>query len=160
MINVHTMRQGLQRLSEISDWKFALGLHIRFANPTLLYQTYPQSWVDYYSENGLVFVDPAVQWAIAHTGICDWSDLADQDESNVLGQAAEFGLRYGKVISIGKESRSFGFFAHPSKEIGRAETEEARALIEELHEMTNGVALMSEKELAPLRELNLSLRGG
>ncbi len=156
MIKVDTLRQLLQRLSDISDWKFALGLHIRFANPMLLYQTYPQAWIDYYNDEGLVFVDPTVRWAVANIGICDWSSLADQDQSNVLGQAAEYGLNYGKVVSIGRTSRTFGFFTHSSHEIERSAIEEAQAILEELHEATQGVELLSEDELAPLRELNLS----
>ncbi|OOY18172.1 autoinducer binding domain-containing protein [Thioclava sp. DLFJ4-1] len=151
MIDVHEMRQSLQRLGEVSDWKFALGLHIRFANPTLLYQTYPQEWMNFYTANGLVFVDPTVKWAMTHTGICDWSELADQDESNVFGQAAEFGLRFGKAIAIGETSRSAGFFTHPSRKIEDAEAEQARALLEELHEMTKGVELLPEGELERLR---------
>ena len=157
MINLHTIEKALQRLIELADWKFALGLHIRFANPTLLYQTYPQKWIDYYSENGLVFADPTVHWAIANTGICDWADLKSMDDGNVLGQAAEFGLRYGKVVSIGKESRTFGFFTHSSRPITDEEIETARAILEEAHESTLGVTKLSEEELAPLRELNKSL---
>lgn len=157
MTKVRTTRQLLQRLSGVSDWKFALGLHIRFANPTLLYQTYPQSWVDYYNENGLVFKDPTVRWANANTGICDWSDLVDLDQHDVLGQAAEYGLRYGKVISIGKESRTFGFFTHASRKIAPAEIEEARAILEDLHNLTQGVELLGHAELARFQELNLAL---
>lgn len=154
---VDTTRQLLQRISDVGDWKFALGLHIRFANPILLYQTYPQPWIDYYNEKGLVFHDPAVRWAITNTGICDWSDLADQDRNNVLGQAADYGLKYGKVISIGKESRTFGFFAHPSRELERAKIMQAQALLEELHELTRDVELLSAKDMVRLRELNSSL---
>ena len=160
MTKLDTISQLLQRLSEVSDWKFALGLHIRFANPTILYQTYPQSWIDYYNDEGLVFVDPAVGWAIANTGICDWSDLADQDASNVLGQAANFGLRYGKVISIGKASRTFGFFAHPTRQIERVEIEEAENILQSLHNATNGVELFSNKELTQLREIRVPQHRG
>jgi len=71
-------------MSVVSDWRFALGLHVRFANPTLLYQTYPPEWIKYYNSEGLVFVDPAVRWAIANKGICDWSDLEAVDDHNVL----------------------------------------------------------------------------
>ena len=154
---VDTTRQLLQRISDVDDWKFALGLHVRFANPTLLYQTYPQPWIDYYNEEGLVFHDPAVRWAITNTGICDWSDLADQDPSNVLGQAADYGLKYGKVISIGKGWRTFGFFTHPSRELEQAKIMQAHALLEELHEITRDVELLSAKDMVRLRELNVSL---
>ncbi|MEX1662148.1 autoinducer binding domain-containing protein [Thioclava sp. 15-R06ZXC-3] len=154
MINAITIRELLQRLRDVSDWTFAVGLHIRFANPTLLYQTYPQSWIDYYNDNGLVFVDPTVQWAVLNAGVCDWSDLVDQDTNNVLGQAADFGLRHGKVVAIGKDSRTFGFFAHSSRLITCAEIEAAKMILEELHEKTQGVTQLSENELVPLRDLS------
>ncbi|WP_169739505.1 autoinducer binding domain-containing protein [Thioclava pacifica] len=107
----------MQRLTQVTDWTFALGLHIRFANPTLRYVTYPREWVDFYTEKELVFVDPAVRWAIANQGVCDWADLSDNDESDVFGAAARFGLRFGKVVAIGELDRSLGFFSHASRPI-------------------------------------------
>jgi LuxR family transcriptional regulator len=159
MTKLDTVHRLLQRLSEIADWKFAVGVRIRFANPTLLYQTYPQSWLDYYNAEGLVFVDPAVKWAIANVGVCDWSDLADQDPSNVLVQAAEYGLKYGKVVSIGETtSRTFGFFSHALRKIQQTEIEAAKTILEELHTETEGVETFSDQELASLHALNFSLR--
>lgn len=158
MIDVQAMHQKLQRLTEISDWTFTVGLHIRFANPTLLYTTYPKAWLDYYNANGFVFADPAVKWSMMNTGVSNWSDQAEQDEHNVFGKAYEFGLRYGKTIAIGDSSRSAGFFAHRTRKIEQAEVEQAKVLLEEMHDMTHGVEDMSPNELRPLRELNLALR--
>ncbi len=158
MTKVDIIRENLQLLRNVADWKFALGLHIRFANPTLLYQTYPQPWIDHYNENGLVFTDPAVRWAIENTGVCDWADFSGEDTNNVLGQAAEYGLKYGKVISIGQQSRTFGFFTHSSREIKVDEIETARVILEELHDITQDVELLSDKDLAELRALNDTLR--
>jgi LuxR family transcriptional regulator len=111
MTKLDTIKRLLQRLSEIADWRFAVGVRIRFANPTLLYRTYPQVWIDYYDQEGLVFIDPTVGWAIANTGICDWSDLIEQDPGNVFGRAVKYGLKYGKAVSIGESNaRTFGFF--------------------------------------------------
>ena len=157
MTNLTTTKQLLLRLDGIADWRFAVGLHIRFANPTLLYQTYPQRWIEYYNEHGLVFVDPAVRWAIANIGICDWSDLADDDVSNVLVQAADYGLRFGKIVSLSNETRTFGFFTHPSRKIEDTEIDEALAVLEQLHDVTRGAELLAEKDLASLRELNALL---
>ena len=157
MTDLDTPKQLLLRINRIADWRFALGLHIRFANPALLYQTYPQRWVDYYNQQGLVFVDPAVRWAMANSGICDWSDLVGDDASNVFGQAADHSLRFGKIISIAKETRTFGFFTHPSRKIEDTEIDEARVVLEQLHDVTKGVELLSERDLASLRELNALL---
>jgi LuxR family transcriptional regulator, quorum-sensing system regulator SdiA len=158
MTELDTIRRLLQRLSEIADWRFAVGVRIRFANPTLLYQTYPQVWIDYYNKEGLVFIDPAVRWAIANVGICDWSDLADQDSGNVLGRAADYGLKFGKAVSIGEsQSRTFGFFSHASRKIEQHEIESAKAVLEQLHQATEGIDDLTEKELSALRALNISL---
>ncbi|PWE50924.1 transcriptional regulator [Thioclava sp. NG1] len=153
MDQLRVIEDRLQRLNGVTDWKFALGLHIRFANPTLSYVTYPKEWVDYYTEKQLVFVDPTVRWAISNQGICDWADLSDGDESDVFGAASRFGLRYGKVIALGELDRSIGFFAHPSRPITQEEIEQAQSLMQELHDVTRDALDMSDKELEELRQI-------
>lgn len=158
MTKLATVHRLLQRLSEIADWKFAIGVRIRFANPTLLYQTYPQGWIDFYNQEGLIFVDPTVKWAIMNDGICDWSDLTDVDSSDVLGQSAQYGLKFGKVVSIGESaSRTIGFFAHASRKIDLDEIQAAQSVLQELHQVTEGIDALSDQELAALRALNFSL---
>ncbi len=156
MTQLRTVTEILQRMSEVADWRFALGLHIRFANPTILYQTYPPAWVKYYNSQGLVFVDPTVRWAIANKGICDWSELTAVDDHDVLGQAAKHGLRFGKIVSVGGESRSFGFFAQASSEIKDTEIFAAKHLLEDLHRITQGAETLPEYELAILRQVDPS----
>jgi LuxR family transcriptional regulator len=159
MTKLDTIKRLLQRLSEIADWRFAVGVRIRFANPTLLYRTYPQVWIDYYDQEGLVFIDPTVGWAIANTGICDWSDLIEQDPGNVFGRAVKYGLKYGKAVSIGESNaRTFGFFSHAARKIEQSEIEEARDVLEQLHQATEGIEALSDQELSALRALNYSLR--
>lgn len=155
--NLDTTKRLLLYMNSIADWRFALGMHIQFANPTLLYQNYPPQWIKHYNDEGLVFLDPAVRWAVANTGICDWSNLADDDGDNVLGQAADYGLRFGKAVSIIKETRTFGFFAHSLREIKNPEIEEAQVVLEKIHDATKGVDLLSGKDLASFRELNTVL---
>jgi LuxR family transcriptional regulator len=48
MNSADQIQAQLDRLTAQSDWRFALGLIIRFNKPTLMYQTYPQDWLDYY----------------------------------------------------------------------------------------------------------------
>ncbi|OOY06786.1 autoinducer binding domain-containing protein [Thioclava sp. F28-4] len=153
MDELRVIEDRLKRLDHVSDWTFALGLHIRLANPTLSYLTYPKEWVDYYTEKQLVFVDPAVRWAISNQGICDWADISDGDASDVFGAASRFGLRFGKVIALGDLDRSFGFFAHPSRPITQEEIEQAQTLMQELHDLTRDALDMSEEELEALREI-------
>ena len=54
------------------DTGFALAVHIRYTRPTLLYQTYEQSWADQYSEKGYMLSDPTVHWGLANVGSMEW----------------------------------------------------------------------------------------
>jgi LuxR family transcriptional regulator len=106
------IKNQLQLLVAGGDWMFAVGLRIRFNHPSLLYQTYPEAWVAYYAQNGLLFADPAVLWGMTNIGICDWTELEAIDQAGVLRQARDFGLVHGVVVSVGDSSnRSLGFFA-------------------------------------------------
>ena len=153
------IRAQLDRLTAQSDWRFALGLIIRFNKPTLMYQTYPQAWLDYYARNGLLFADPILKWGMENFGICDWAELRAQDTVGVMERAATFGLVHGIIVSTGNEvSRSVGFFAHAQRPITPEETALATDVVERLHELSLSVADTDPASLAPLLALNQLLR--
>ncbi|TMV71926.1 transcriptional regulator, partial [Thioclava sp. BHET1] len=102
MPNKDKISQLLRYLSDISDWRFAIGVRIRFANPTLTYQTYPKAWIEYYDANHLLYQDPTIRWGMTHTGTATWAELADQDAAGVFDKAAAFGLRHGLIVSVGE----------------------------------------------------------
>ncbi|WP_101341671.1 autoinducer binding domain-containing protein [Cereibacter azotoformans] len=159
MVNVHRVRDLLNDVAAHSDWHFAIGVRIRFANPTLLYQTYPREWINLYADKALIFVDPTVRWGLEHPGVCRWSDLADTDEAGVMGKAAEFGLRYGLVVSVGEASaRTLGFFCREDRELDEDEAKFALAQVQNLHDLTEGIGRTTEGQLAELRNLNANLR--
>lgn len=149
----------LQRLVAESDWRFAFGLHFRFNHPTLMYQTYPEAWVQYYAKNGLMFADPTLLWGMTNFGTCDWADLEHLDVEGVLRQAREFGLVHGITISVGDMSdRSLGFFTHHDTPIGDVMRDTAQGVMVKLHEMTVGITEFPPAKLAELESLNESLR--
>jgi LuxR family transcriptional regulator len=153
------IRAQLDRLTAQSDWRFAIGLVIRFNKPTLMYQTYPQAWLDYYARNGLLFSDPILKWGMENFGICDWGALRAQDAAGVMERAATFGLVHGIIASTGNEvSRSVGFFAHAQRPITPEETALATDVVERLHELSLSVADSDPASLAPLLALNQLLR--
>lgn len=159
MVNVLCVRDLLSAVAAQSDWHFAIGVRIRFANPTLLYQTYPREWVNLYAEKAMIFVDPTVRWGLEHPGICRWSDLKDQDEAGVMAKAAEFGLRYGIVVSVGEASaRTLGFFCREDRELSEADAAFALVKVQEIHDATAGIGQATESQLAELRNLNALLR--
>lgn len=148
----------LQRLVAGGEWIFAIGLRIRFNHPSLLYQTYPEAWVAYYAQNGLLFNDPAVLWGMTHTGICDWTDLEAMDQAGVLRQARDFGLAHEIVVSVGDQSsRSLGFFARSDQPLTPAQRLLALSVMTELHGLSEGVADLPPARLAELAGLNATL---
>ncbi len=159
MKRLQKIHRELQRLVAEPDWCFAIGLRIRFNHPTLLYQTYPEDWLEHYARNGLLFVDPAVGWGMTHTGLCDWSDLASNDTAGVLKQAADHGLSYGIAVSVGDATtRSLGFFASTKAPITPRARKIAVEVMTSLHDDTEGVTDLAPAELAKFSALNDGLR--
>jgi len=137
---------------------FAVGLRIRFNHPSLLYQTYPEAWVAYYAQNGLLFSDPAVLWGMTNTGICDWTDLEAIDQAGVLRQARDFGLVHGVVVSVGDSSnRSIGFFARSDQPVTLDQRQLAQSAMMALHAVSEGIADLAPQEMAALAALNEGL---
>ncbi|RME18127.1 MAG: LuxR family transcriptional regulator, partial [Alphaproteobacteria bacterium] len=104
--------RNLSLLAELTPKGFGLGLHIRFASAHRLIQTYDPRWVELYTERGYILADPTVFWGFGNDGARRWSEIDLPDPHNVLGQAAEHGLKYGVVVACGPtSSRSIGGFA-------------------------------------------------
>lgn len=159
MVNVLRVREVLTAVAAESDWQFAIGVRIRFANPTLLYQTYPDEWIRQYEDGAMLFLDPTVRWGLENQGTCRWSALVDGDDAGVMAKAAEFGLRHGIVVSVGEASaRTLGFFCRPERELTDGETAFALARVQELHDLTEGIARSGPAELTELRTLGAALR--
>lgn len=160
MKRIQRIDHQLQRLVAVPDWCFAIGLRIRFNHPLLLYQTYPEDWIAHYARNGLLFVDPAVGWGMANSGICDWKDLVAGDAAGVLEQAAGYGLRHGIVVSVADmTTRSLGFFAGSQAPIAGHLRSLAQEVMISLHDATDGLSEMAPSDLAPFVALNDRLRG-
>jgi len=159
MERIQKIDRQLQRLVAVPQWRFAIGLRIRFNHPTLLYQTYPEKWVSHYSRNGLLFVDPAVGWGMTNTGMVNWDDLTSSDPAGVFSQAAEHGLRHGIVVSVGElATRSLGFFASSDGPIPQNHRALADEVVQELHGLSQGMEEMDPADLAPFAALNDQLR--
>jgi LuxR family transcriptional regulator, quorum-sensing system regulator SdiA len=149
----------LQRLVAQSDWRFAIGLRIRFNHPTLMFQTYPEAWVVYYAQKGLLFSDPALRWGMMNTGTIDWQSLETDDPAGVLALAKPFGLVHGLVVSVGDSvTRSIGFFTHATRPINAAERALAEEVMADLHESSEGITELPPAALAELQALADELR--
>lgn len=137
---------------------FAMAFHVRFATPTLLFQTYPKSWADHYSHNGLVMKDPTVAWGFSNLGTCRWSELSNDDPDGVMLQAADHGLAFGVVIAVEADnSRSFASFANADVEFSDAEILGFHDHITRLHRQTAKLTKLSPEVSRNLQKMAVTV---
>mgnify|MGYP001812146000 CR=1 FL=1 len=134
---------------------FAIALHIKFASPTYLFQTYAKRWMDHYAAQGLMVHDPTVQWGLQNIGRVPWYDLQDIDSQGVLNQAKNFGLMSGFVVSVFKaDSKSIASFARADREFSEAEMDHLQALLDDLHMSTLDASALTERDQQALTDLS------
>ncbi|HCP81561.1 MAG TPA: transcriptional regulator [Octadecabacter sp.] len=149
MVDTNKVKMLLESVEKLAASGFAIAFHIRLSSPELLLQTYPKEWTDHYSEKGYVLVDPIVRWGFSETGAIRWSDLADQDDNNILGQSAAYGMVYGVAIGVqANNSQSMAGFSRPDREYTDAEISQLTQCTQALHDLTTS----NENMGAELRE--------
>jgi len=137
---------------------FAAALHIRFARPTYLFQTYAKRWNDHYSATGAHMHDPVVRWGLQNTGRVLWSDLSPYDETGFLEEAKDFGLMNGVGFGIVLSgSRSIVACARADRDFTEAETDDLERLVIDLHNLTLGPDQLSAADQRALTELSIRL---
>lgn len=143
----------LDRLSGFCDTGYLLAVHIRYTRPSLMFKTYPKDWLEHYSERGFMMVDPVVGWAMTHEGMATWDDLAANDPAGVVAAAREFGLSNGVSFAIGPStSRTIGSVTRSSA-FDADDLETLRAIITEIHSLTDGLDQMPARVQDGLRDL-------
>lgn len=148
--------EALLRLKAVANSGFALALHIRFAAPGFLLQSYPKEWSDLYARKGMVMRDPTIRWGMLHTGWCRWSDMRGAANNDVMLQAAEYGIRYGATYSTKtKKSRSIAFVSRNDREFTEAERILITREFEDLHEATLKATSLSPVMTQKLRALSI-----
>lgn len=124
-------------INKLVPFGYGIGLHIRYATPTIMLQTYPQEWTDIYSSAGYVMTDPSVHWGFANVGAIRWSEITLPDPNNIMAQAAEAGLKYGVCVAYEfGESRTISNFANSDREFTDAEMAKIESLLIFLHKET------------------------
>lgn len=147
----------LADLMETAKAGFAVGLHIRFTTPTFMFQTYPRSWAEEYSREGMVARDPTVAWGFSHEGTIDWTDLEPLDEAGVLARARSQGLAHGMTVSVLRGgSRSIGSFARPDRPFTPEEAEQMESCMTMLHDATASVRSLPEEVRESLHRLSVA----
>jgi len=126
-------------LSHFCNRGFALAVHIRLTRPTLLYQTYDQTWSDAYSERGYMLSDPVVHWGLTNSGWVEWETLTDQDPAGVIPAAKAHGLTNGWTYSVGSaSSRTIAGLPRDGAPFSPDERADMARIVEAIHSLTEG----------------------
>lgn len=150
------IKKNLVVLKDKAPAGYALALHVHFTAPTFLLQTYDRKWLEYYSKQGLVMTDPIVRWGFENRGYKFWADLEADDPAGVLKAAADHGLGYGVVCSVGTDtSFSIGGFARNDRAYTEQEADELSAIMEEVHGLTDNLKVLSPETAAELTKLSI-----
>ncbi len=146
----------LEALDSLCPEGYAIALHIKFTTPTYLFQTYKTEWIEYYSQMGWVLQDPTVHWGFQNTGTIHWHELEENDTQGIFKKSAEYGLKYGFVLSIETEgSRSVSSFARGDRNFTDDEISEISGLLEILHDKTSKPEQLSQNEREALTRLSV-----
>ncbi|MCK0094179.1 autoinducer binding domain-containing protein [Yoonia sp. F2084L] len=146
--------ETLGKLNQLAPAGYALGFHVEYTTPKFVFQTYPKAWLDYYSSNGLIMMDPMVAWGFENAGGKRWSGL--EDPAGVLKMAGEYGMKYGVVIAaVSGDSRSIGGFAHPDREFTDDEIAQLEADVVLIHDNTADTASLDPDTVEHLKKMSI-----
>ena len=142
----------LHQLALMAPAGYFVGLHIRFTAPLFTFQTYPQDWLDHYTEKGYVLRDPMVAWGFSTTGSIRWSDKALPDPFQVFKEAALYGLKFGATVACGPvKSRSIASFARSDREFEDPEIAAFASILQRLHDVTVPPEELTKAQIEALR---------
>lgn len=142
----------LKNLGRIATAGYFIGLHIRFTSPLFTFQTYDQSWIDHYTENGYVLRDPMTAWGFSRTGWIRWSDPALLDPFGLFREAAQYGLNFGATVACGPiKSRTIASFARSDREFREDEIVKIEKTVLRLHDLSEPPEALTEAQIEALR---------
>jgi len=148
--------------SAIATAGYYVALRIGFAFPVDERNEFPKSWIDYYTQNGLMLFDPSVRWVYENTGAIRWSDLSTADPKGVLESAQSYGLKFGVVICCSDDDdggqRTYGTFARPDREVSNEEIAVLSKNLTILHRSLNPPTNLTQAELEALMLVKDGLR--
>lgn len=144
----------LRQLEKLAPAGYVLGLHIRYNSATLMFCTYPDEWMDLYTQNGYMLTDPLVAWGVANQGSARWSALNVPDPNDVLIKAQEFDLNFGIAVSCGLEtSRTIGGFARTDREFTDQEMQDVQEIVLHMHRETAPAVNLTNTQVAVIELL-------
>lgn len=143
---------SLSRLRKLAPMGYYIGLHIRFAAPIMMFQTYPDAWTERYTANAYALRDPTIAWGFSTTGAVRWSAMPIPDPFGIMADAAAHGLHYGLTLSWGPiRSRTISSFAHDAREFTDDEVETISTMVRRLHDITEPPESLTKAQQEALR---------
>jgi len=142
----------LRELAELAPEGYFLALHVRFAAPLMMFQTYDPAWIDHYTRNAYALRDPIVAWGISRTGATRWSAIDLPDPFGIMADAAGYGLKYGVCVSCGPmTSRTIASFTSSSREFTDQEIAAMTGVVLRLHYETQPPDHLTKAEIEALQ---------
>ena len=147
--------QVLAQIAALCDTGYLLAVHIRYTRPSLMYRTYPQAWIDHYSERGMMMTDPVVHWGLAQTGVALWSELTANDPDGVVAAAKAHGLNNGWTYAVGPTAaRTIASMTKSGADFTDAQRAQLIALVDQLHSLTEDFDRLPAATQEALRALS------
>lgn len=142
----------LHELSLAAPAGFAVGLHIRYVSPLIMVNTYPDAWQAVYTAKLYGLRDPTLAWGLSHTGTRRWTQIGLPDPFGILPEAAEYGLVYGMIASIGPmSSRTIAGASRADREFTEEEMEHIFRIVQRMHDLSEPPARLSKAQSDALR---------
>jgi len=133
---------------------YYLALHVRFAAPLMMFQTFNPDWIDHYTQNAYALRDPLVAWGISRTGATRWRDIDLPDPFNIMEEAAGYGLKYGVCVSCGPMlSRTIASVTRDDREFTDEEISSVSGTVLHLHHETEPPDNLTRAEIEALQIL-------
>lgn len=138
---------------------YYVGLHIRFTSPLMVLANFPEAWSKHYTEQAYALRDPIVAWGFSTTGMARWSEIDLPDPFNIMGQAAEYGLKYGMSVACGPlSSRTIGSVTRSDREYTDAEMRAVQAILHKLHDLCEPPESLTVPQTEALRLIASGMR--
>ncbi|MCA0272760.1 MAG: LuxR family transcriptional regulator [Proteobacteria bacterium] len=139
---------------ELAPAGYYVALRVGFILPASERNTMPQAWIDRYTRRGYLVHDPVIRWVYSHDGVTRWSAIRLHDTRGVMGEAAEYGMRFGAAVScppIDEDGqRSFATFARSDREYTEAELRLLQERFSEMHVGTMPPTNLTKAEIEAL----------
>jgi len=146
------IEQYTARLSNLAPGGYSFSLHIRFAMPLLIHQTFPKGWMDLYTKEAYALRDPIIAWGFSQIGTQRWSEFEIPDPFGIFEQARDFGMQFGFAVSCGPmSSRTIASAAREDREFTDGEMEDFAKMINQLHNITEPPKSLTDAQIEALR---------